>query len=124
MTTENTPSTTKTTTTKTTRSRSTAKTEEQEVTALSVKAPAKLGLPNNRPIEPSHLKVLSTYKAVGGDRPVTAGTMEISRTMTVSGNRPIATSVLHVSETYTVMGNRPVASNEIDDAATLMGYLD
>lgn len=125
MTTENTPSTASKTTAKTTtRSRSTAKKAEQEVTALSVKEPAKLGLPNNRPIEPSQLKVTSTYRSVGGDRPVTTGAIEISSTMTISGQRPIATSILQVSETYAVMGNRPVASNEIDDVAMLMGFLD
>ena len=94
------------------------------MTAISVKEPAKLGLPNNRPIEPSHLEVTSTYKSVGGERPVTTGVIEISSTMTISGNRPIATSLLQVSDTYAVMGNRPVASNEIDDVAVLMGYLD
>ncbi len=125
MATENTSSSTpKTTKTTTTRSRTTAKKTEKEVTAISVKEPAKLGLPNNRPIEPSHLEVTSTYKSVGGDRPVTTGAIEISSTMTISGNRPIASSMLQVSETYAVMGNRPVASNEIDDVATLMGYLD
>ncbi|AFY39701.1 hypothetical protein Lepto7376_3504 [[Leptolyngbya] sp. PCC 7376] len=125
MTTENTSSTaSKTTTTaKTTRSRSTAKKETKEVTALSVKEPTKLGLPNNRPIEPSHLKVTSTYKSVGADRPVTAGTMEISSTMTISGNRPIAASLLQVSDTF-VMGKRPVAPNETDDIDILIGYLD
>jgi hypothetical protein len=50
--------------------------------------------------------------------------MEISNTLAISGNRPIALSHLKISETYTVMGNRPVASNEIDDATTLMGFLD
>lgn len=124
MTTENTPSTASKTTTKTTTRRSTTKKAEKEVTALSVKEPAKLGLPQNRPVEPSHLKVTSTYRSVGGDRPVTTGAIEISSTMTISGNRPIATSILQVSDTYAVMGNRPVASNEIDDVALLMGYLD
>lgn len=104
------------------RARNTPK--KDEVVALSVKQPAKLGLPNNRPIEPSHLKVTSTYRSVGADRPVTAGTMEISSTMTVSGNRPIMASHLQVSETIVIMGNRPVAPNETDDMDTLIGYLD
>ncbi|MEB3224494.1 MAG: hypothetical protein VKJ86_01685 [Synechococcus sp.] len=112
---DNTPKTT-------TRSRSTAK--KDEVVALSVKEPAKLGLPNNRPIEPSHLKVMHTYRSVGGDRPVTAGLMEISSTMTVSGNRPIMASHLHISDSIVIMGNRPVAPNETDDMDTLIGYLD
>jgi hypothetical protein len=105
-----------------TRSRSTAK--KEEVVALSVKEPTKLGLPNNRPIEPSHLKVMHTYRSVGADRPVTAGTMEISSTMTVSGNRPIMASHLHISESIVIMGNRPVAPNETDDMDILIGYLD
>lgn len=120
MTTENTPATPKTTTS----SRSTAaKKKEEEVVALSVKEPARLGLPNNRPIEPSHLEITSTYRAVGGDRPVTQGTMEISRTMTISGNRPIMVSHLEVSDLY-IMGKRPIAPNETPDMADLIGYLD
>lgn len=107
--------------------------EEAEVTALSVKGQSTPGslhfhqsetLPNHRPIEDSHLNIVSTYTSVGSDRPVTASEMEISGTLSISGNRPIAASHLQISETYTVMGNRPVASNEIDDATTLMGYLD
>ncbi|QCS50726.1 MULTISPECIES: hypothetical protein [Cyanophyceae] len=122
MTTENSTSTNDSTTKSPTRSRSTAK--KDEVVALSVKEPAKLGLPNNRPIEPSHLKVTSTFRSSGADRPVTAGTMDISSTMTVSGNRPIMASHLQVSDTIVIMGNRPVAPNETDDMATLIGYLD
>ncbi|MGK7875890.1 MAG: hypothetical protein AB4426_22100 [Xenococcaceae cyanobacterium] len=107
-----------------------------EVVALSVKgesekAPQRINLvhkpsqlPGNRPVEASHLKVVNTYSSVGGARPITAGEMEISSTLTVSGNRPIAVSHLKISETYSVMGNRPVASNEIDDPSTLMGYID
>jgi hypothetical protein len=110
--------------------------KEKEVVALSVKEhdaethkELKLihpqdALPNNRPIEAGHLKVVSTYTSVGGQRPVTASGMEVSGTLTISGNRPIAVSHLNISETYTVMGNRPVASNEIDDAEALMGFLD
>jgi hypothetical protein len=82
------------------------------------------GLPNNRPVEASHLKVVSTYTSVGGSRPVVSSGMEVSNTLAISGNRPIALSHLNISETYTVMGNRPVASNEIDDPTTLMGFLD
>lgn len=81
-------------------------------------------LPNHRPIEASHLKVISTYNVVGSSRPVTASTMEVSGSLSISGNRPIALSHLNISETYSVMGNRPVASNNIDDFSTLMGYLD
>lgn len=125
MTTENTtPSTPEEETTpKTTRNRTTAK-KEKEVTALSVQGSDKLALPNNRPIEPSHLNIISTYKSVGGSRPVTASTMEICSTLTVSGNRPIMASHLKVSDTIVIMGNRPVASNETDDMDILIGYLD
>lgn len=81
-------------------------------------------LPGGRPVEESHLQVVSTYTSVGGSRPVVATGMKISSTLTVSGNRPISAGLLKVSETFSVMGNRPVASNEIDDPAALMGYLD
>jgi hypothetical protein len=109
------------------------KAEEKEVSALSLPSHTSgslqlldqhQGLPNNRPIEASHLKVVSTYTTVGGVRPITASGMQTSGTLTISGNRPIALSHLKISETYSVMGNRPVASNEIDDPTTLMGYLD
>ena len=50
--------------------------------------------------------------------------MNISSSLTISGRRPIAVSTLNVSESYAIMGNRPVASNDIDDPAALMGYLD
>lgn len=98
------------------------KNEASESLALSV--PQARRLPQNRPIEPSHLDIVRTYSSVGSARPVTKSGMEVSSTLTISGNRPIALSHLQISETYVVMGNRPVASNEIDDAATLMGYLD
>ena len=81
-------------------------------------------LPSNRPVEPSHLEIVSTYSSVGSARPVVKSGMKISSTLTVSGSRPIAVSTLKVSETHAIMGNRPVASNEIDDPASLMGYLD
>lgn len=96
-------------------------TKSKETLALSVK-PSHL-LPNNRPIEPSHLDVVSTYSSLGATRPVVRSGMKISSTMTVSGSRPIAVSTLNVSDTY-ILGNRPVASNDIDDFATLVGYLD
>jgi hypothetical protein len=100
----------------------TEKTEDnQEVVALSVRQSS---LPGNRPIEASHLNIVSTYTSVGSLRPITANGIKVSSTMTVSGNRPIAVSTLKISELYAVMGNRPVASNDIDDSATLMGYID
>lgn len=107
---------------RTTTKKTTAK-KADEVVALSVKEPSKLGLPNNRPIEPTHLKITSTYKSVGADRPVTASTMEISSTMTISGNRPIMASHLQASETF-IMGKRPIAPNETPEMDILIGYLD
>ena len=108
--------------------RSTTTKTKQEVVALSVKGEAGLGtvrqLPNNRPIEASHLNIVSTYRSLGANRPITASGMEMSGTLAISGNRPISASHLKISETYSVMGNRPVASNEVDDPTALMGYLD
>ncbi len=98
-----------------------AETENQS-TALSVKQIDTL-LPQNRPIEPSHLEIVRTYTSVGSNRPVTKGTVHFNSSLTISGNRPIAVSTLKVSDTH-ILGNRPIASNEIDDPATLMGYLD
>lgn len=121
--------------TRRTNTSSTAATEtatEKETMALSVKDKSEStshlvyrpDVPGNRPIEASHLKVVSTYSSVGATRPVVASGMEIKGTLTISGQRPIMASHLQVSDTYTVMGNRPVASNEIDDVAILMGFLD
>lgn len=119
----------------TTRSRTATKaSKEKEVVALSVKNKNESKglqlmeepdrLPGNRPIEASHLRVVNTYSAVGGTRPVISSGMEVSGTLAISGNRPIAVSHLNISETYSVMGNRPVAPNEVDDPETLMGFLD
>ncbi|WP_204102690.1 MULTISPECIES: hypothetical protein [Spirulina sp. CCY15215] len=80
-------------------------------------------LPQNRPIEPSHLDVVGTYNSMG-ERPITSTGFEISSSIVISGNRPIAKSNLDISETYNVMGNRPVAPNDFEDIATLIGYLD
>ena len=80
-------------------------------------------LPQNRPIEPSHLNVVGTYKSMG-ERPVISSGLEVSSSIVISGNRPITKSNLAISETYRVMGNRPVAPNEYEDIATLIGYLD
>ncbi|MDB9495168.1 hypothetical protein PN441_03860 [Spirulina major CS-329] len=79
-------------------------------------------LPQNRPIEPSHLNVVSTYNAMG-IRPVIASGLNISSSMVLSGQRPITKSSLNISE-IVILGNRPVASNEIEDINTLIGYLD
>ena len=112
----------KTTATKTSSNKAgSTKKEGEQSLALSTQ-PGTL-LPQNRPIEPSHLEVVNTYSSVGSNRPVTKGTVEFNSSLTISGNRPIAASTLQVSESY-IMGNRPVASNEADDTAVLMGYLD
>jgi hypothetical protein len=79
---------------------------------------------NNRPIEASHLNIVSTYKSVGSLRPVTASTIKFNSSIAISGNRPIGASSLIISDTYKVMGSRPVASNDIDDPTLLMGFLD
>lgn len=124
-----TTSTSKTTSTKAALSKtsSTSKTtsnkKESSEQALALSTQPRTLLPQNRPIEPSSIKIVHTYSSVGSDRPVSKGTVEFSSSLTISGNRPIAASTLQVSDSY-VMGNRPVASNESDDTAALMGYLD
>ena len=95
-------------------------TKENNSSALSVQ-PAAL-LPQNRPIEPSSLEIVNTYSSVGSNRPVTKGTIDFSSSIVISGNRPIAASTLKITESY--MKNRPVASNESDETAILMGYID
>jgi hypothetical protein len=92
----------------------------QKTTTLELSS-KQSSLPERRPVEVSHLKVLSIFSS---NRPITASEMEISSTMTVSGHRPIAVSHLNISNIYTVMGGRPVASNDLGDSSILMGYLD
>ena len=130
------PATSKTTSTRATASKSgtTSKTttptvpkkesKESSEKALALSTQTKTLLPQNRPIEPSSLEIVNTYSSVGSNRPVSKGTVEFTSSLAISGNRPIAASTLQVSETYVVMGNRPVASNESDETASLMGYLD
>ncbi|RMF28061.1 MAG: hypothetical protein D6756_00870 [Cyanobacteria bacterium J083] len=100
--------------------------QEEKTDSGAIKlAVANANLPGNRPVQASKLKVVDTYKSVGGTRPIVKSGLDVSGTLAISGNRPIAVSHLQVSETYTVMGNRPVASNQIDEEpAVLMGYLD
>lgn len=78
----------------------------------------------NRPIEPRHLEVFSTYGSMASIRPVMKSHLDIVGSLSISGNRPITASHLNISEALTIMGNRPVASNDIDDPMMLMGYLD
>jgi hypothetical protein len=74
-----------------------------------------------RPIAATSLHIVGSYDSAG-HRPIGADEFEVSATINVSGLRPIAASHLHITDHLT--GNRPVASNEIDDSATLMGYID
>ena len=116
----------KTTEIKVTTPKSKATTKSVEVAkeqALALSVQPKSMLPQNRPIEPSHLQIVNTYSSVGSNRPVSKGTVEFSSSIVISGNRPIAASTLQVSDSY-IMGNRPVASNESDETTALMGYLD
>ena len=96
---------------------------QPQATGIQVYQQGGAPLPQNRPIEPSNLNVVSTYNTMG-QRPVISSGLEVSNSLVISGNRPIMKSTLAVSETYSVMGQRPVASNEIEDIATLIGYLD
>ncbi|MGD1902713.1 MAG: hypothetical protein ACFB9N_10790 [Geitlerinemataceae cyanobacterium] len=105
----------------------TTKTEETKATtALAVKSEAeRTSYLGNRPVEPSTSKIVETFSAVGGARPIFATEMQVSDTIKASGIRPVAASTLAISSEYGAMGSsRPVASNEIDDASILMGYLD
>ena len=114
----------KTTATKSqTETKTTTQTAPKEDQALALSVQSRTLLPQNRPIEPSSLEIVHTYSSVGSDRPVAKGAVKFSSTLAISGNRPIAASTLQVSDSY-VMGNRPVASNESDETAVLMGYLD
>jgi hypothetical protein len=99
----------------------TVKDEAEAASALDVR-PSYLG---NRPVEPSTSKIIETFSAVGGSRPIFASAITVCDTIKASGIRPVSASTLVISEQYSVMGgSRPVASNELDDASLLMGYLD
>ena len=106
-----------------TTSKTTSAKKEESDRALTISTQPRSLLPQNRPIQPSSLEIVHTYSSVGSNRPVSKGTIDFSSSIAISGNRPIAASTLQVSESY-IMGNRPVASNESDDTAALMGYLD
>ena len=107
----------------TTKTKATTSVETAKEPALALSVQPKSMLPQNRPIEPSHLQIVNTYSSVGSNRPVSKGTVEFSSSIVISGNRPIAASTLQVSDSY-IMGNRPIASNESDETTALMGYLD
>ncbi|MGI8503324.1 MAG: hypothetical protein ACR2LR_19650 [Hassallia sp.] len=82
-----------------------------------------LAISGERPISPSELSVDHTVNAYG-IRPIGVNTMHVVDNIHQSGIRPIASSGLVISQTYSAMGNRPVASNIIDDADSIMGFLD
>ncbi|MBD2464982.1 hypothetical protein H6G89_28665 [Oscillatoria sp. FACHB-1407] len=77
---------------------------------------------NNRPIMASHIKVLDVT-AVGG-RPIFASDLVIREDLSLPGGRPVFASDPHLLEASMLPGGRPIASNEIDDAETLMGFID
>lgn len=80
-----------------------------------------LSIMGNRPIQVSALNIIHTML---DNRPVTADDFQIRELYTESGSRPIGVSTLKISDLYSAMGNRPVASNDIDDSAALMGFID
>ncbi|MBD0262968.1 MAG: hypothetical protein ICV78_09655 [Tolypothrix sp. Co-bin9] len=82
-----------------------------------------LAISTVRPITASHLEVAHTMNS-SGIRPIGANTMHVVDNIHQSGIRPISSSGLVISQTYSAMGNRPVASNTIDDADSIMGFLD
>jgi hypothetical protein len=78
----------------------------------------------NRPIQPNHLQIVTSYTSNGSIRPVVKSGLDIKEMMSISGARPITSSHLNISKSVQIMGSRPVASNQIDDVLLLMGYLD
>lgn len=77
---------------------------------------------NNRPIMASHLRVVEY--AIPGNRPVFASDIVVRDDLTLPGGRPIIASDPKLLEASLLMGGRPIASNQVDDAETLMGFLD
>jgi hypothetical protein len=75
---------------------------------------------NGRPIESSHLKIFEML----GDRPVFESAIKMIDDGGRPGGRPIMASSPDLLEASTLPGGRPIASNDIDDATTLMGYID
>lgn len=98
--------------------------EQSNQSALELANKSTFLMYGNRPVEPSHLEISSTYTTVGSLRPITKSGLDIKGMLTLSGRRPIVASHLQISQEFTVMGNRPVASNHIDNPLLLMGYLD
>lgn len=78
---------------------------------------------NNRPIMASPLKVLDTT-ALADHRPIFASDLVMRDDLTLPGGRPILASDPDLLNAQLLPGGRPIASNDIDDAETLMGFLD
>lgn len=76
-----------------------------------------------RPITSSNLQVFDIVN-VAGLRPIAASDVKFSDTITLIGDRTIALSNLNFSQTIPNSGVRPIASNEIEDYAYLMGFID
>jgi hypothetical protein len=74
-----------------------------------------------RPIQPAVMTIVGTFQSAGV-RPIGAGHLILSGHM--HDNRPVAASDPKFTEGSRLLGTRPIASNDMDDAATLMGYLD
>lgn len=77
---------------------------------------------NDRPIEASHLRVVEY--AFPGHRPIFASDIVVREDISLPGGRPIIASPSNLLNAPLLIGGRPIASNEIDDSASLMGYID
>lgn len=82
-----------------------------------------INLAGIRPIASSDLQVADTVK-MAGIRPIASSDFQLASTVNLVGMRPIGLSNLQFSSTVNFSGIRPIASNNSDDIATLIGYLD
>ncbi len=76
---------------------------------------------NGRPISASHLKVA---EMLPGNRPVFYSDFHAAEGMDYFNGRPVMMSEPGLLEASSLPGGRPIFSNAIDDAPTLMGFLD
>lgn len=76
-----------------------------------------------RPIASSDLQVADTVN-MAGIRPIASSDLQFTSTVNLVGMRPIGLSNLQFASTVNFSGIRPIASNDIEDIATLIGYLD
>ncbi|ABB57704.1 hypothetical protein [Synechococcus elongatus] len=99
------------TTPRTTRRSRTAANPEEALTLaaqpVDLEPKSSLQLPQNRPISPSSIEVAKTV-AIAGRRPIARWEAPDNRNLRQAPK----------------LFNRPIASNEPEDAASLMGYLD